>query len=604
MIDIHSLKIILLIVLLVLSFIFVLLPYRILSFAQSHQNNIQRLIYERVFSFLNCFAAGVFLATCFLDLLPEVRTIMKKALKLYNIYPRHDKKIDSNDINEGFPVSEFVVVFGIFLILIIEQIALVFKEKYFRSSRSQPHSNHAHFSAMPHTNLSILVHQENYSNGGLEDNIIDDQDREKLPILLHKNSTDNNNYGYGSISPNTDHNNLTDKNSSDYSLHPSTSLLHKICNTIDHQTPCSLYDKESNLTRSRIRHNTGSLVKFSINEELNDELDPPILYKSPDHPIKSHNANDIAETPEYMEVINDSHDLLLYDHDEEFTTNAKDTSLFLHPDITRKSDSKVTPRLRSNKSLHHHHHHPVHHLSADEECGHPPFRLYILVLSLSVHSLFEGMAVALQPTGAGILSLFGALCFHKITVAFSLGLNLVQSTSRKIKFWPHLVVCGAIFSSMSPLGIALTFMLEDDLGNNSYDENILLNLPKENISQSNLNYQNIIAYLPNNTHRFNNIDLKSGILIQSFFDETKHGSNILMEEEIHDISKHNPKPWVVLTSAILQGIACGTFLYVTFFELLPHEMNSSQNRLLKVIFLIVGFSFMTGFIVYDTYYKI
>ena len=44
---------------------------------------------------------------------------------------------------------------------------------------------------------------------------------------------------------------------------------------------------------------------------------------------------------------------------------------------------------------------------------------------------------------------------------------------------------------------------------------------------------------------------------------------------------------------ILEGMACGTFLYVVFFEILPHEFMTRRkypNRMLKVLFLIVGYS--------------
>ena len=43
-------------------------------------------------------------------------------------------------------------------------------------------------------------------------------------------------------------------------------------------------------------------------------------------------------------------------------------------------------------------------------------------------------------------------------------------------------------------------------------------------------------------------------------------------------------------SGLLQGLACGTFLYVTFFEVLPHELNKSDLRMPKMIFIILGFA--------------
>ena len=45
--------------------------------------------------------------------------------------------------------------------------------------------------------------------------------------------------------------------------------------------------------------------------------------------------------------------------------------------------------------------------------------------------------------------------------------------------------------------------------------------------------------------------------------------------------------------AILQGMANGTFLYVTFFEILQRELEGNGNRLLKVLAMVVGYSIVT-----------
>lgn len=43
-------------------------------------------------------------------------------------------------------------------------------------------------------------------------------------------------------------------------------------------------------------------------------------------------------------------------------------------------------------------------------------------------------------------------------------------------------------------------------------------------------------------------------------------------------------------NAVLQGVACGTFLYITFFEVLPHEFRYNKDRLLRTLFVVIGFS--------------
>lgn len=51
----------------------------------------------------------------------------------------------------------------------------------------------------------------------------------------------------------------------------------------------------------------------------------------------------------------------------------------------------------------------------------------------------------------------------------------------------------------------------------------------------------------------------------------------------------------IFISGILQGIATGTFLYVTFFEVLPHELNIvDDKKLLKIFFVMLGYFVITG----------
>jgi len=51
-------------------------------------------------------------------------------------------------------------------------------------------------------------------------------------------------------------------------------------------------------------------------------------------------------------------------------------------------------------------------------------------------------------------------------------------------------------------------------------------------------------------------------------------------------------------SGILQGIADGTFLYVTFFEIFQRELAERDSRLFKVLSIIVGYSVVTGLLYY------
>lgn len=141
---------------------------------------------------------------------------------------------------------------------------------------------------------------------------------------------------------------------------------------------------------------------------------------------------------------------------------------------------------------------------------HPTLRSLALLFALSLHSLFEGLAVGLQEEVSSVLQIFVAVVLHKVAVAFSLGLNLVH-TELSVR---AVIMYSFLFSMTSPLGMCIALALE----------------------------------------------------------EYGHGLNSS------------------ILNGILQALACGTFLYVTFFEVLPHELGQSENRLLKLLALLFGFS--------------
>ncbi|XP_074651816.1 zinc transporter ZIP1-like [Tubulanus polymorphus] len=340
--------------LLVMTFTFSMLPLKFVSVAR-HVTGVEgRHKWSRIISFLSCYAAGVFLGTCLLDLFPDVRG------KLVETF-------DNMGVVTNFPISEFVMVFGLFLILITEQIVLSVKE----------------------------AHE-------------DDEDAERSPLLGHGHS-----HGGPHHQPDA----------------PTASLLQH-----DHH-------------------------HHHFEESIEGIFDQPIS--------RNHSSESLLNTS----YVNDS------------STKEPDHSIHV------------------------------------DRSSHSPVRAIILLLALSLHSVFEGLAVGLQPNTNAVLQIFLALFLHKCILAFSLGLNLVQSrlTVKAI------VKSNLLFSIMSPLGIGIGILVND------------------------------------------------------------------MSDSIYSN----------LANGILQGIACGTFLYVTFFEVLPHEFNSSDDRLLKLLFLLLGYGTVTGLLFLD-----
>ncbi|EJW83709.1 hypothetical protein WUBG_05380 [Wuchereria bancrofti] len=56
-----------------------------------------------------------------------------------------------------------------------------------------------------------------------------------------------------------------------------------------------------------------------------------------------------------------------------------------------------------------------------------------------------------------------------------------------------------------------------------------------------------------------------------------------------------------LTILTFQGVAVGTFIYVTFFEVLLHERDNEHPNLLKLIFMLIGFALIGGLRFFDNH---
>ncbi|KAM9202773.1 LOW QUALITY PROTEIN: zinc transporter ZIP2 [Dugong dugon] len=141
-----------------------------------------------------------------------------------------------------------------------------------------------------------------------------------------------------------------------------------------------------------------------------------------------------------------------------------------------------------------------------------PLRAIILLLSLSFHSVFEGLAVGLQPTVAATLQLCLAVLAHKGLVVFGVGLQLVRIGTE-----PRRTVFSILaLALMSPLGLALGLA----------------------------------------------------------------------------VTGRDPEEGWGLAQAMLEGVAAGTFLYVTFLEILPQELAASEAPVAKWGCVAAGFAFM------------
>ncbi|XP_040896231.1 zinc transporter ZIP3-like [Toxotes jaculatrix] len=176
------------------------------------------------------------------------------------------------------------------------------------------------------------------------------------------------------------------------------------------------------------------------------------------------------------------------------------------------SSARGSPGGRGGHRSHGHQHG---HFSPAELVGAGPLRLASLVLALSAHSVFEGLALGLQEDGAKLGGLFLGVAVHETLAAVALGVSMAKA-SLGMKDAAKL---GVTVSLMIPLGMVVGMGIEST--------------------------------------------------------QTLAGS---------------------IVSVVLQGLAAGTFLFVTFFEILSQELDDKQDRLLKVLFLILGYATLAALV--------
>ncbi|KAM9848557.1 zinc transporter ZIP3-like [Aulostomus maculatus] len=149
------------------------------------------------------------------------------------------------------------------------------------------------------------------------------------------------------------------------------------------------------------------------------------------------------------------------------------------------------------------------HFSPAELAGAGPLRLATLVLALSAHSLFEGLALGLQEDATKLGGLFLGVAVHESLAAVALGVSVAKATLGM----KDAAKLGITVSLMIPLGAVVGMGIE--------------------------------------------------------LAQTLAGR---------------------VVSVVLQGLATGTFLFVIFFEILSQELEDKRDRLLKVLFLILGYA--------------
>jgi len=84
-----------------------------------------------------------------------------------------------------------------------------------------------------------------------------------------------------------------------------------------------------------------------------------------------------------------------------------------------------------------------------------PYLPYILTIGLSFHSIFEGLALGIEPTLLGTGLILIAIVLHKWAEAFAMGIKFLKNDVRTTK-WISIMI---VFSLIAPIGIVIGILL-------------------------------------------------------------------------------------------------------------------------------------------------
>uniref|UniRef100_A0A1B6CZX6 Zinc/iron permease n=1 Tax=Clastoptera arizonana TaxID=38151 RepID=A0A1B6CZX6_9HEMI len=84
------------------------------------------------------------------------------------------------------------------------------------------------------------------------------------------------------------------------------------------------------------------------------------------------------------------------------------------------------------------------------------FRELLIVIALTVHEVFEGLAIGLETHLESVWYLLTAVAVHKSVIAFCIGVEMVSASTRILLA----IVYALIFAVASPIGIAMGLFLE------------------------------------------------------------------------------------------------------------------------------------------------
>ena len=80
----------------------------------------------------------------------------------------------------------------------------------------------------------------------------------------------------------------------------------------------------------------------------------------------------------------------------------------------------------------------------------------VVVLALSVHSVFEGMAIGLEESESGVWKLFLAVSIHAVAIVFCIGTEMMANMVRKAVIVRYILVLSIVTPAGVVIGMVVT----------------------------------------------------------------------------------------------------------------------------------------------------
>ncbi|VEL07750.1 unnamed protein product [Protopolystoma xenopodis] len=258
---------------------------------------------------------------------------------------------------------------------------------------------------------------------------------------------------------------------------------------------------------------------------------------------------------------------------------------------------------------HRHHHHQHGHNANPEVANSPVFRVVLLLVAMSLHAVFEGLAVGLQDSVQHTITLFSALALHKLIMAIGIGVNLatVHSHPGHSSTGPHANSETRRHSHIAEFESRPSELGLPSGGERHSSEAPLLDQPRgDDETGEAKSSHNVFPSWPG-PHGDRSVGpsqstSRGSAKKRSLHDLRMKGLACLVFASASPIGvlvgwglmQQHQSPGLLLSTAVLQGLACGTFFYVVFCELLPGEFHGGagsihHDRLPKLSFLMFGF---------------